>query len=508
MLVTLRSRHRWLSVRRMRISLAATAWLLVIASLGRTEDGLSLTWSKPAAPPEFRESVTGADFDGRLKKALDDLGDLEALKKSKRPVFGVLINEVTAGSQAAAAGVRAGDILTRVNRDEVRGGLPPFRDTRRQIQWYAVQSDRIRTAAVQPGRLGISASPYWRPELGYLRGTSRNAKWDREVLAGLTMCETDPALAESAWRRALKAGYPRDLLADQCGAAMALAQGRPEIAADFGAPALEASGDAAAVLQPLILFRVALANGKLPAAIELDRKFPEQLADQSESLTKLLEQYSALPAERRAAAVPGDAAATRHHDDLLPRCVGHGDNSIKYYLPLLHERNGLAQDVPDEHQTDIVCEPEVAARDVSLTVRFRAETKGDSEPLCARMFEVSLLNRDAPKHEYGDGFRTDQVLAARIYEKSRVSLIFGDPSTRTVYHDQRCRFDGTQSVEIRLLRVGSLGELYINAQRVLRIPVDDDVDSLMASIHVSGVKMVVESFEFDELIENAAGDGK
>ena len=110
-----------------------------------------------------------------------------------------------------------------------------------------------------------------RPDLAYLRSKDRDSRWDGDAFVGLVAASSDPKLAETAWHRALAAGAPRNRLCLASGAQLAL-RGCPEAALDFWYEAEHNGGPEP--LDPLLAYRMMIANYKLEQARELARKHP------------------------------------------------------------------------------------------------------------------------------------------------------------------------------------------------------------------------------------------
>jgi len=59
--------------------------------------------------------------------------------------------------------------------------------------------------------------------------------------------------------------------------------------------------------------------------------------------------------------------------------------------------------------------------------------------------------------------------------------------------------DGKQAIELRFLRIGGQGEVFINNRRVLYVPIDPNHVDLVFSIKLVGMTAKVEEIHISEL---------
>jgi len=179
-----------------------------------------------------------------------------------------------------------------------------------------------REIALPPGPVGMMLQADYRPDLGYLRGVGRSPRWDDLVLVALANQTIDPDLAETAWQRALQAGYVRDALADASGAALAYAQLRPAEAFAFGASALQRKPDPALRVEAeMTMIESARIGAKPQSALEVIqggacRSRAEWLEEQ---MHMLIPRYEAIPKTQRDVSSLVDLAQSARHADLLGR---------------------------------------------------------------------------------------------------------------------------------------------------------------------------------------------
>src|SRR4029079_16862616 len=100
------------------------------------------------------------------------------------PAFGLRILEVVPGLQGDKAGMARGDVITRFAGVPVRGltafELSRGRSAGRMELWSPSRLPYV--VDIQEGRIGISFTALWRPDLGYLRSPDRDPKWDLPVV--------------------------------------------------------------------------------------------------------------------------------------------------------------------------------------------------------------------------------------------------------------------------------------------------------------------------------------
>lgn len=480
------------------IAAVVSASVLSPAALVAADD--PLVWEKPAAPPPFRPLLKDEEFTARRKKLLDALGELSVLEKSPLPEFGFRIVHVDSDGLAARLNLRVGDIIFKVDDHELRGPKFAGRDWRDRLECYSDRDRKNRTVSVQPGLLGIRLDRHARPELGYLRGTNRNPRWDRDVLTGIVAAESDPDLAETAWNRALMAGYPRDSFCSVWGATLALAQGRPEVAADFAWFPLDEGRKARRFEQPLPLFRAAIANYKLREAVELARAFPDQFVDDPETLEALVAVHQARSADRKVVSPPSVVAKSMLRENLLNRLVPLDYSTRIVFLPLLRGTGNLKFRLEAYHKKAVWLGTPTPVRNVELHVRYRMAPTSAAPAGDKRVF-VGLVNPDVAPEEVERGGSPDEVLAVEAFVHNPLRISQGFPPTNVWSDDASLKTDGSATNDVRIVCVNGQAEIFVNDKRILYAPVSDVVSRLAFRLEAGSVTGLFESVEIHELIE-------
>ncbi|MBC7815484.1 MAG: hypothetical protein IAG10_01135 [Planctomycetaceae bacterium] len=483
------------------------AWLslsLLLTVCATAAEVDPIVWSKPEQTVEFRERLAGEEYQTRSRVILNELGDLKSLEQSPLPDHGIRVVRVNGDGQAATLKMQDGDILTKVDQFELWGGAIPNLQARRKVTVFDSINKRSRTVNAEPGRFGINIAAHWRPELAYLRSKERrDAKWDDFVIVGCRCIDSDPDLAETAWSKALKAGYKRDELANICGAVVALNQGRHDEAVSLAWLARDAEPKQAVVVSPIALLRVALANYKMVDAFELCQRFPQQLADEPRQFRMLADIHLARTESERKVAAPSRLAADRYRDDLLPRCYGRTPGSSGL-LPKLRERNGVTVSVRSDAFLSLEFAPAEPARDVELSVTFQTlqATPGRYDSSVQVGFTATGNAEDGDEEADSDFGQTNFLLdvAARSLYDRGILLDFGFPVSPT-------RVDGAAPAEqtrprtIRVVRVAGQAEVFVDNRRVLYQPVPSTRTSVAALVRIVGQRTKLEAIEFHELLE-------
>ena len=488
-------------------SSAAAALLLVIAALsparGAETEKSPFDWTAPAAPPEFRELVTDEDYKARSEAVLRTFGDYEALAKSRTPAVGMRCFGIFPNTQAERAGMKVGDIATRLDQQVLWSSTIPRTEERQTLEYYSAAADRVLTTEIEPRAIGINPTPHWRPELLYLHGTTRSPKWDRDVLVGIVARERDPDLAETAWHRAVAAGYEPDEQSAMAGATIALAQNRPDAAADFAWPALQSERETrgGTFVHPILLYRVAAAAGKLREAARLIRDHRAMFGDAApEALLLLAERQESADEYAAGTPPPSRRAESMYRDDLIPRSRGLNFYSIEDYLPAVRRGEPPVLESTTAHYRIFAFGCSEPTRDVDFRVRFTVKPYNQTNDRYSKQIMVRLEATDPG--EQGDvPWSTQDLLEVGVNEHAAVQLSHSNLPTEVDFAHSGIAADGEQPIEIRCVRVGARAEAFLNGQRVLDVPVDPNIRQVSCVIQVVGSVAKLLSVEADELIE-------
>ena len=125
----------------------------------------------------------------------------EALSEARaRPVFGIRIVSVTPKSQASAAGLMVGDVITKLDGvvlPEV-SGLSEWRNGKTQTLtvWTAAAGER--EIPIHPGMIGVSSGASWSLLHGYLATREAGAAWEKDLMLAAVARDDNLQMMESA----------------------------------------------------------------------------------------------------------------------------------------------------------------------------------------------------------------------------------------------------------------------------------------------------------------------
>jgi hypothetical protein len=496
----------------------STLWLLALAIcvnvLGAMAADDPLREIAVKEPPAFRSLLAAEAYQERQQKALAALGNIDALSKSELPAVGAAIVGIEPASQAGAQGLKVGDIVVRVNDKPVlwrdmpqRRGTAPV-----TLHYYQAATGTLKSAEVQPGRIGIVFRSHWRPELLFWRGKSRDPKWDRHVLVGITQRAQDADLAETAWQRAVAAGFVPDELSAQCGAEIALQQGRTLDAAKFALVAQRASKARGGLVSPAVLYRAALANYQLGLAKELAVQFPETVGSKPEVLQRLIDLHARRPQSERELPSAGELASTMYRDDLLPRLALQ---ERKRYLPILMElkAQGRPRLMPGTDQyVRLAFMTQEPVRDVEFTTQFvcKAADERKGNYFKSLLFGIYAVPEPVADDAADDDDEDeDRALGSIEHRRAVLELQLGDDSSVTLEHSEadarlsyygETKFDGRRSHEVKLLCAGGRGEIHLDGSRLVYVPLETKARRLAFVIKTVGMHLNLQKTRFVELV--------
>lgn len=458
-----------------------------------------LIWTQPAESPQFRDLLSDDAFQQRSRAVLDGLKGLAELEASAVPDHGIRYITHVQGSQVESWNLHSGDLITKAGQIDLWGGPIANRESR-PITIFDMQAGRSRVMTSRPERLQILFGTHWRPELAYLRSKDlRNPRWDELLVVGIVCRESDPDLAESAWSRAITAGYLRNCLAEICGAMIALHQGRCDVAADFAYLARSAEPRAAKFVSPVALLRVMLANYKFDDAFELCRRFPNQLTGDPRMFQALADLHRMQPDAVRLMDAPSRQAEGRYHDDLLDRLQPLTTFARKH-LPKLQERNGVTISLDNGIQYPMAFLPPDGVRDMEARIRFSVTeiVPGFAE---GRM-EVGLFPPTSDNLDEALRNLESSVVQIHALSESRIILKHGDPSFGTPFEAFNYPLTLKRTQEIRVVRIGPQVEIWVNGHRVLYQPLPPlQAPQLALMIRPFSVSVKIEDFQVHELLE-------
>ncbi len=315
--------------------LAATLPAAAIAEPSAIDDPKDpMYWIPPKGKPAPRTVLAEEAFAPRFAAALKEL-DLAALEKSREPDRAVRVVGVTRGGTADRLGIVFGDLILEVDGTPVTTPrqFNALRKKEPQLLAWQTAAGTRKEGDIQPGKIGIRSVSYDRPELRYLRGKNRNARWDREMVVALARYGRDPDLAETCLARAAAAGCTGPVM-DRAVLDVSYAQARYDAVMDQAWLMLQADPKSFDIAH--LFANAALYSYKLPAACMMLERFPEMtpsLLTQRSVMEQLINEHRALPPERRLAPPPSETARNKLRDDLLLRAKPYGPPGGRPHLP-------------------------------------------------------------------------------------------------------------------------------------------------------------------------------
>jgi hypothetical protein len=461
-----------------------------------------LDWIRPAKAPVFRELLTGDDFQQPFDKAAAQI-DIPALEKSKRAHASSRIDTITPGGQAEKLGLHLGDCVVSLNGAQAWDDAMDRRGEGQESLTYVTKDGDIRNVQIEPGLIGIGTEFVWLPELLYIRGDRRDPRWDKLVLVAIMTRSTNPDLAETALYRAVAAGYKPDLLAAGIGAEIALEQGRPTVAADFAWEAREADPASPAQVYPQLLYRVAIANFKMQAAARIMDDYYGATLARPKSLRRLAAMHRARIDAERKVAPPSELASQMRRVDLLPRLSSTNPAQAEYLKQLFAHGPPFDFNVPTDHFYAYGLQPKPAVRDLEVVAKFTCRATDSLQNDYGKIFEIGLFQGapTAGDDIFFSGGSPPLLVAGITAGERNINISHsGLPGTQIYYHDPLVRIDGSQLIELRLVRVGGQAEMFLNHRRVIYAPVDVKHNDVGLLLKIVGATIGVKEFHVNELL--------
>jgi len=477
------------------VILAVATSLITLVSGTSDADDDPLEWRPPASKAQFRKLLSDADYQRLSSPVVSRLAQGLKEAATKLPDHGLKISGVLAPGALEAQGVTLNDVITAVDGEELWGRYSQSNERPIRARIYSARQNRFRELQVTT-HLGFGFSIHRRPDLAYLRSKDRNSAWDGDTFVGLVAASSGPKLAETAWHRALATGSPRNRLCLASGAQLALAQGRPEAALDFWYEAEHNGGSEP--LDPLLGYRVMIANYKLEQARDLARKHPKLLPNIADGLETLVALHRARSPQERAAPAPSVQARGMHHRDARGDLIGLSPTAEDTFLELLTKRDVFHTSVSSDHFAVIDLQLAQGLGDfefgLALTLAPTDKRRADFVKL-ARLDLSGVRKSDDRDHA-----EATPVGHVELEVPYGFSLRNCEPGDDVYFQDLLVVADGKERNAIRFLRVGGQLEVFVNERRVLYQPTLSDV--MLQNIHfqVVGASIDVSEFTLDELI--------
>jgi hypothetical protein len=473
--------------------LAASLVNFVSATADADDD--PLVWRPPVSKATFRKLPSDADYQRFAAPVLSRLPQTRKEAATKLPDHGLKISGVFAPGALEAQGVTVNDVIAAADGEELWGRFSQSTERPIRARIYSARQNRLRELQVTTD-LRFAFSIHRRPDLAYLRAKDRSSTWDNGAFVGSVAASSSPNLAETAWHRALAAGSPRNRLCLTSGAELALAQGRPEAALDFWYEAERSGGSDP--LDPLLGYRVMIANHKLEQARDLARKHPNLLPNIAEGLEALVALHRARSSQERAMPAPSVRARGMHRRDARGDLIGLSPTAEDTFLELLTKRDMFHTSPASDHFTLINLQLAHGLGDFELGL---ALTMAPSDKRRAGFVKLARLDLSgARKTVDPDHAEATLIGHVELEVPSGFSLRTCEPGDDVYLPDPLVIADGKQRNSIRFLRVGGQLEVFANERRVVYQPILSDVMLERIQFQVVGVSVDVSDFTLDELI--------
>lgn len=472
---------------------------------------------KPLEHPAFKSRLADADYQARLAAAAAQIGEATSMAATARPAVGLTIKHVAEGSPADDLGMSPGDLAGRIN------GAPLWTTTtfglepRRSLEFFSAPSQKMKTIRLPAGKIGVATIEYWRPEWDYLRSKTARADWNSDAVLGVMMASIDPDLAETAWAAAFAKGYVPDAYSAAAGLQIAMARSDADLAAACADYLGRLDAKQTAHVHPVVLYRAALANGRLSEMQRVIEKHPGIIPVDPLEIQHLIELQNQPAKPAATASLVETAAAQYVRIDQLPGATGHWHNDLRFSLPALQRKEALTLRAEPGRWDAVFVTPPEPTPNVDISFNFTWSPINEAQGEFHSNVEVALVDNSSA--EYGLGNIGDQrpaLMAFSITQSSDATNEYGvqgyETRARLLHYPSHVPFQYVEpwikwgsdaKYEIRILKIGGRGELFVNGRRQMSIPLDPHLKQIGLRVANSASEMVIHDVRFDELVEDA-----
>ena len=436
------------------------------------------------------------------------------------PFGGSLIVAVLEDYQAVGLGIRRGDIVVQVAGRAIgsQQDLSAVLKSPAVQQPYTMRLVRPGQEAyecrVQPGRIGIRHVQNSRRLMArYVREGRRDAAWDPWMLAAL---EAD-FLGKSAWvppllSAAIDAGYPADALSDALLFNTLMIQGRWAEAGDMLSPRLMVDGERHVGVTAENAYIALRAAGRWQDMAQLSVTHAQDIPDVDRAEREAWAQRVAPLADAEDLPPPATLAQNAPQQQRVnDRLTSEGSTFFGHpqgYMAQAMAGNGrfTVHQIQGHYLCAMLKLPD-SVLDCEVVAEFTLEPAGAPHFDWPNALSIHLVNLA----EVPDGSEDTHPYWIGKGITLGVTLTNGDPSEQeaslsitphadslresTGYSAPWLAYDGKSVNQIRLTRFGSFGQIQINGQTVLHMPLDPRVEELGILVHVVG--MTVQFSRFD-----------
>ena len=251
-------------------------------------------------------------------------------------------------------------------------------------------------------------------------------------------------------------------------------------------------------LDPLLGYRVMIANYKLEQARELARKHPKLFPNVADGLETLVALQRGRTAQERALPAPSVQARGMYRRDARGDLIGASPTAETTFLDPLMKRDVFHANPPSDHfaLNDMRLPPGIRDFELGLVL-----TIAPSDNRRANFVKLARLYLNgARKTDDSDRAETTLIGHVELEVPSGFSIRNCEPGDNVYFPDPLVVADGKVRNAIRFLRVGSQLEIFVNGRRVLYQPILSDAMLQQIHFQVVGATVDVSEFTLDELI--------
>ncbi|MHC5541728.1 hypothetical protein ACYOEI_26215, partial [Singulisphaera rosea] len=251
-------------------------------------------------------------------------------------------------------------------------------------------------------------------------------------------------------------------------------------------------------LDPLLAYRVFLANGEWGRIKTLASENPRMLAGVTATADALIAIRQALPQKERDLPAPSVRLAAFHPQDARGDCFGADGHSENEFLDRLTRGEFVSLSTPTDHfvYLEIVHRPGLADFDFQLALTLKPTDDHRSNFVkLARLQLTGVVSTDDPKITIPT--RLSQV---EIEVPSGFAIANADAEPMIYLPDRQVIADGRRKNSVRFLRLGGFLEVFVNGRRAVYRPVDPTFRLHFIKLQTIGLTAEVDEFDLDDLI--------
>ncbi len=479
------------------------AVMLFTAAAARAEAPPPETWFQQRLDDDAYAAAADRlrpDVEAHVQQA-DAAGD--------RPTRGVVLWDVGDDTPADAVGMKVGDLITRVDDQPVTSmaSLKKLLDPGlgQPVVWFDA-AGKEHEHFFGPGLLGIKYTDHQNRFAWYMRRADRDGPWHRDLSLALHLLPGEPRdpalldLAETALARTVAAGYPADALICSLAAEFALYRNRPADAAALLALVPDEPVGHPEGSVPYVFWRTASASyqpRKVAALLGRHSRITD-LFNSPETDFWLADLDVMFDPD---APTPADAAADAKRTALNPQLTfdpGRFADASKWLGNRIVNGQPVDYEVaPARYRVALLAFPQ-DVNDFELRVKLGAEGMAPENDDYPNHLTIKLLDGDRMLEDDAFWRGPINLLALMVRftpdQIPRLQLGYG-PFPTGVEAPAPAFLGGPNAGHVlRFLRVGPRGQLLLNGQPLLDVPVDPDVTNLRLFIHTVGLHV-----HFDEV---------